>query len=122
MLTDNTKEDFEKWLEEKKETSNEWYVGWGMFNIIPFSAQYGVYEDFFDRVGIILDVQPMLSYNAKCFTSVTNYLVNVTQLNSTRKYNVKEKNSREKARTEAIKKANIIYNGKNNIHPKLQQH
>ena len=42
MLTDNTKEDFEKWLEEKKETSNEWYVGWGMFNIIPFSAQYGV--------------------------------------------------------------------------------
>ena len=101
ILTDKCKEDFEKWLYQQ-----EWYdnLEFGensdanMWDYSPDSMQYAVYVDFFDSVGIQINVSPLefpLTNNFWCSVKgkKTEYF-----------------KTRQQAREQAIIKANEIYN------------
>jgi hypothetical protein len=103
-LTGKCKQDFEEWYknyylkvpflneEEKNKTVIDFYEE-------RESIQYGVYEDFFDILGIGICVTPVFptnkygwSFSVELEASYFNY------------------SSRNTARTEAIKEANEIHN------------
>jgi len=113
-LTDKCKIDFEKWLYNLKYSEpakfNNYYNN---FKDTPESMQYGVYVDFFDSVGIILDVQPVLNYNHDNYTDVNYWISSVFQLNvSDEDYNNGQFETRQKGRELTITEANKIYNEK----------
>jgi len=107
-LTGKCKEDFEKWLlcgdgkinfekyYSDRDGSNDPYT-W--FMELPKSMQYGVYEDFFDSVDILIEIMPSES---KSFY----WIINDNQMNSG------ETDTRPQARLESIKEVNKIYNEK----------
>ena len=100
-VTGKCKEDFEKWRISKKDS----YLKHCFFEDLDDSMQYGVLIDFFDSVGIriLIDMDfgnevydkfvLYIEYKKHCFC---NYGMNFK--------------TRQEARTEAIKKANEIYN------------
>lgn len=116
-LTDKCKQDFEKWLRNKKykcygecylDTSTDlWIVAKinldadDVFYQLPFSMQIGVFEDFFDQTEVI-----------------NNFFIFKTKSN---KYSIvhsgiiqkEEWESRPEARKQAILKANMIHNETN---------
>ena len=104
-LTGKCKKDFEKWFSEKSE-SHYRLVEW--FEALDVSMQYGVYVDFFDSVGMMIELQvhvdpTMQGGSFKKFKAVILFkgrFVNVPN-GYGKRYN---------ARTEAIKKANELYN------------
>jgi hypothetical protein len=118
-LTGKCKEDFEKWFEPPLA---EWITDpWAIANYgsmvarfytLKDSMQYGVYEDFFDSVGIILDIQPFLDYNNNTYTKVLYYTTIVIFLNSIIECDYLKSDTKPQARAAAIEKANEIYNSK----------
>jgi hypothetical protein len=93
MLKGKAKEDFEKWFCQQKDLRH----GIDFLEDIPFSMQYGVYVDWFDSVGINIDVKTggkgwYYSIFVKNYESSDNYYC------------------RNEARTKAIEKACEIYN------------
>lgn len=127
MLTGRCKIEFNNWFEDFKEDALKkakpyfFIPYYENFIAMPFSMQYGVYVDFFDNVGIIVDVQPVLDYNDKCYTKIYSVISNVTELNheyneidGKSEYNREpsDHKTRQEAREQAIKKANDIYNSK----------
>jgi len=70
------------------------------FYMFPSSMQYGVYVDFFDSVGIYISIEPYQDYDS----DIQFWCFNI------KGFNIIELNTRNEARTEAIKKANEIYN------------
>ncbi len=110
-LTDRTKKEFEEW---KHNLYNKWVhddkkgyenYGYSKFNELPPSMQYGVLVDYFDSVGIHVEIS-LLSYKAELVGKEYNWWIgeksgSVNDFTGT---------SRQKARTKAIEKANEIRN------------
>ncbi len=104
-LTGNSLEQFEKWYGElihSKEYDNNWY-----FDIDYFSdsMKYGVLVDFFDSVGIDIDVAKSKVKGFKVW--VDDYLVNNVEYNV-----IQFIPTRPQARAKAIEKANEILNNR----------
>ena len=99
-LTDKCKKDFE-WYYDVLDIPH-YYIN-VEFKILPESMQYGVYVDFFDSLG----------FNIWTYTSDKKmfYYALLTSGRYLRSYG--KCNSRAEARSEAIKKANEIYNNSN---------
>lgn len=103
-LNGRCKEDFEKWYfitTEYSKRSDIWFPN------LPFSMQFGIYVDFFDSVGIDIN---MFQTPINCFRM---YI----KVNGKVVYNpIREQNegailkTRTEARQKAIEKANEIYN------------
>ena len=105
-LTGKCKEDFEKWF--NKGSHDEEYnnhMGFKFERSHP-SMQYGVLIDFFDSVGIYIDIK----YISRPFYVGYNYQFRVNEIDYCVKEVIKIK-TRQEARTKAIEKANEIYNG-----------
>jgi len=112
-LTGKCKEDFEKWFIEtdKGNPIKSWisedlgliYLQ-TMFSVLPQSMQYGVYVDFFDSVGIIIDMRYI-----KMFKQFERVVSCVNRKIDSILYNDLH-NTRQEAQIAAIKKANKIYN------------
>lgn len=103
-LIGKCKEDFEKWFR-----TNVPLVDISIFNhrTTPFSMQYGVYVDFFDSVGIYIDIKSTPSSNLPYDSNIKdirNSLL-VTEYNYTK--------TRQETRKKAVEKANEIYNESN---------
>jgi len=96
-LTGKCKEDFEKW--RKKQNYN---VDAPYFYELKYSMQYGVYVDFFDSVGIEIEITKWDEDTWQCLVSNKKTLI------ADELYDMY---SRLEARTAAITKANEIYNG-----------
>jgi hypothetical protein len=108
-LTGKCREDFDKWmstdfdLDENPITINASYEGdmevyvSDNFDILPKSMQYGVYVDFFDSVGI--EINLIKSRNINYYQ--------IDDIAYTYSYSLK---TRPEARIKAIEKANEIYN------------
>lgn len=95
MLTGKCREDFEKWLDKQKDTSNELYVLSQLFNIIPISAQFGVYVDFFESKEIYVETYYAAKETYEIIINENGYSLCKT---------------RQEAIKQAILKANSIYN------------
>ena len=104
-LTGKCKEDFENWLYKQ-----DWYdtLDYGgnnanMWVYSPYSMQYGVYVDFFDSVGILVNVK----------RNQNGYFSQVNGMTTWKKQTtIRGDKTRPEARTKAIEKANEIYNEK----------
>lgn len=103
-LTGKAKIEFQKWFNEIGVIS--------MFEeSLSDSMKYGVYVDFFDSVGLILDVQPVLDYDSTKYLRVIYWMVTVFTLGKeVEDFNHIEFKTRQEARVKAIEKANICYN------------
>jgi hypothetical protein len=98
-LTGKCKVDFEKWI-LKGVTKRDGYDQFILksFYRKNYSMQYGVYVDFFDSVGISIEIIPF-----DCGASYY-WLINDKEMNSG------DTDTRPEARTEAINEANQICN------------
>ena len=107
LLTGKCKEDFEKWLREQDYGDTDGFESRIViknhltpFSYYPLSMQFGVYQDFFGDVEIDLGNDSKNSFwvfteNEKYFDSRERSYIDIDRLTS---------------RSEAIKKANEIYN------------
>lgn len=111
------KEDFEKWylttdvyidsMSELIEYPNSILACF--YNVVPFSMQSGVLLEFFDSVGIYIEV----SFNPSVYSmdEVIHYNVFEWAIMENENYHHNEYfKTREEALKEAFKKANEIYN------------
>jgi hypothetical protein len=112
-LTGKCKEDFEKWLRPDILSEHRYSeLITNCFSQFPESMQYGVYVDFFDSVGVYIQLTPY-------FDSVTEVVLwfftledkRCVHLNSHLENKAK---TRPEARMLAIEKANEIYNTQKN--------
>jgi hypothetical protein len=104
MLTGKAKEDFEKWYDSNKANESAGSVTINSFyGQLPPSMQYGVYVDFFDSVGIMIElrieVTTLFYFSIDIYTDVS--------YDSFCSDNFK---TRAEARKKAVEKANEIYN------------
>lgn len=81
---------FEEWYWKKHSRA----MGFGFFNKLPFSMQWGVYLEFFDSVGVFISDYPNSTIHKVGFSF---------KINGRRKTTVY--NTRTEAQKEAIKKA-----------------
>lgn len=103
-LTDKTKEEFEKWLQEpKKEHGRFGQLVTNTFDSMPFSMQYGVLVDFFDSVGIYIHIE------LDEFGAVLGEPIHECKL-SINFNEIDDELTRHQARQKAIEKANEIFN------------
>ena len=105
MLTGKCKKDFFKWFQSKSQTHyrlKEW------FEDLDDSMQYGVYVDFFDSVKIVIELQLRTSPTMQggVFTCIRPSILSDGKFHNVGASFV----IRERARIEAIKTANEIYN------------
>ena len=114
MLTDKCKIDFEKWfIEEDKDNPIKSWISedFGLvylqtpFNKLPDSMKIGVYIDFFDSLGIVIDVGPK-SYEKTRIGDGFDWWIS-KESGSVNDFTPR---TRQEARNEAIIKANNIYN------------
>lgn len=110
MLTGKCKEDFEKWFmitflgySDPGEIEIERRAELNLFYAYDFSMQYGVYVDFFDSVGIYLQVRTYFDKYEWKVEQIDTELRRLNQLSE----NVA---TRFEARQKSIEKANEIYN------------
>ena len=105
-LTGKCKQDFEKWLYSNR-SKYIMFALYDYFNFIqlPHSIQYGVYVDFFDSVGIVIDVSPN-SYEKSRIGDGFEWWIS-KESGSVNDFTPR---TRPEARTKAIEKANEIYN------------
>jgi hypothetical protein len=112
-LTEKCREDFEKWYfkthcqtslkyEELMPHHKEDVYGW--FYGINLSFQYGIYVDFFDSVGIALQIYS---------TDYPKWFLNILQKGRYLTVVRETFKTRQEAREQAILKANEIYNENN---------
>ncbi len=99
-LTGKCKKDFEKWLSDWKIDNRMGHFG---FQYLHDSMQWGVYVDFFDSVNYNIGLIPHWLNN----NTVDKWYFDLNDC-IYKDY----ANTRQEARTEAIKKANEIYNSK----------
>ena len=114
-LTGNSLEQFEKWLFDKRfeesfliDVDGTVVVALGVldfFKQLDVSMQYGVLVDFFDSVGIDIDVAKSKVKGFKVW--VDDYLVNNVEYNV-----IQFIPTRPQARAKAIEKANEILNSR----------
>lgn len=106
-LTGKCKEGFEKWYNDYSNKILEgvtWVIIKDVFYKLPPSMKYGVYVDFFDSVGIEINIELKGSEFDYSIKENKNGSLLFTE------YDWSE--TRHEARTKAIEKANEIYNEK----------
>lgn len=100
VLTGKCNADFEKWF-EKEYSSCAIYDYW-INEDLGISMQYGVYVDFFDNLTNMSDITCrvclLIMETSNGFAYTINGSISITF------------STRQEARTEAIKKANKMYN------------
>ncbi len=105
-LTGKCKEDFEKWCINNDNVNYKRILGvfsvalygfWIDWRYLPQSMRYGILIDFFDSVGIYVNTMKF----DNMYVGLCDQLLD------------KHFKTRQQARTEAIKKANEIYNTNN---------
>ena len=108
-LTGKAKEDFEKWYcdifrkgSEIPDNHRSFWVDDMFYSSRKPSEQYGVYVDFFDSAGIYIDINP---------DSLGDFGWEITY-DSVTSHAVEWLDTRPKARSAAITKANELYNSK----------
>ena len=104
ILTGETKEDFERWLHSndvliKEGIYDDTYLT-DVFEELPLNLQYASIIEWFDSVGIYI-TSDYLELNKGFYSEILNENFEIV------------KPTRQEALTEAIKKANEIYNNKN---------
>ena len=102
ILTGETKEDFERWLHSndvliKDGIYDDTYLT-DVFEELPLNLQYASIIEWFDSVGIYI-TSDYLELNRVFYSEILNENFEIVKPN------------RQEALTEAIKKANEIYNG-----------
>ena len=103
-LTGQCEIDFKRWRISKKDS---YLKDWVFEELMP-SMQYGVYVDFFDSVKIVIELQihTTPTMQGGSFRCIRPSILSVGKF-----YNVGASFVvRDRARSEAIKKANEIYN------------
>lgn len=95
LLTDKTLKAFKEWIKNYPPMYRFFVEGQYQFKDLPDSMQYGVIVDFFDSVGIILQIGKQ--HSGRC------WLYNVGLGNE-------ESDTRPKARKAAVEKANELFN------------
>ena len=115
LLKGKCKKDFEKYYLKKYHGSIKnkttlklqllvWYS-------LPLSKKIGVLVDFFESVGIVIDIYPVFNYDHEKYTNVIEYLVSVRKLNEIDDDEEPiEFKTRQEAREYSIKQANEIHN------------
>ena len=108
-LTGKCKEEFEKWFSEEQVFDlGDIYNG---FYGMGYNCQYGVYVDYFDSVGINVDLQPVYNYTKENYSSVVYFIINVIELGKLDdNYKLIEEKNRLESRTTAIEKADELRN------------
>ena len=103
ILTGKTLEQFKEWYcANAHEFMRDIMIA--EFNVLPFSMQYGVLVDFFDSLGIIID----LEYQA-AFKMFNIHIIG----HKGGLYSENRINTRHEARRKAIEKANELNNKQN---------
>ena len=102
ILTGKTKEDFERWLHSndvliKEGIYDDTYLT-DVFDKLPLNLQYASITEWFDSVGIII-TSDYFELNKGFYSEILNENFEII------------KPTHQEALTEAIKKANEIYNG-----------
>jgi len=90
------KEEFKKYVESRDD------IDLLQFEISCSAMQYGVYVDFFDSVGIAINI------DKKSYTQTCAVTINAVYLNNGKEITIFK--TRQEARTKAIEKANEIFN------------
>lgn len=109
-LTGQALKDFEKWYNFTKDDEGFWlHQSVTMaFTDLPPSMQWGVYLEWFDSVGILVETQLYYRYKSKvCFWDWVITLSSTKDIGTNKEYD-----TRQEAQTAAIEKANEIYNSK----------
>lgn len=115
VLTGKCKEDFKRWFYHNHlgvayRILEHNVLHTDIFKNLTPSMQYGVYVDFFDSVGIYIDLQ---IHSEPTMSGLIFKSIRPNILDNRRFYNVGASfGERDRARTEAIKKSNEIYNSK----------
>ena len=106
-LTGKCKEEFEKWyrIEFKKRTLP--YIA--MFYISDLSIQIGVYIDYFDSVGVYINIDSDWTKN-ECVMDIYHYEISGEPIWESSRSKELVMDTRTAARTDAIMKANEIRN------------
>jgi hypothetical protein len=115
-LTGDCKKEFEKWAVTQDEIYLDgihlkigtYYNSISFYYSSPNSIRYGVYVDFFDSVGLIIENKVDTDWDYKRITYYTEIEYNF-RIWSTMSY---EYETRNEARTQAITKANELFNNK----------
>ncbi len=106
ILTDKCKEDFKEWFYIndgiKKSMRQFSDLTLTAFDSLPKPMQYGVYVDFFDSIGIFIDLEFMHHLNNTFMPSI--------MLKNGRYDCYDNCKTRQESREQAIIKANEIYN------------
>ena len=106
-LTDKAKTEFEKWYSVSIGFKGE-VIYLEELYVLPDSMKYGVYVDFFDSVGVRIEV--FLNWSESGFLSIVNGRhANIQVLIENTHTPLK---TRPEARTKAIELANEIFNKK----------
>ena len=102
ILTLKAREDFEKWYIKKDVSDDEFYNIWEEWSNLSTSCKNAFYIDFFDSV-VIYITSDYFELNKGLYSEIldSNFAI--------------VKPTRQEALTEAIKKANEIYNEKYSI-------
>lgn len=107
ILTRKAKDDFLKWLQDNYELLIEDVGGFSYFwNAQTRVSEYALIIEWFDSVGITVDVMPILDNPIKWVPN-TFWIAKEISTDDSEYYE-----TRQQATTEAIKKANEIYNNK----------
>lgn len=116
-LTGKCKEAFEEWYLETVYTrvmdnETKTYYLRSFYNCRLESEKFGVYQDFFDSVGMIINIDKASGYKNFYWWYFVIEDKDGVHLNNHVKDRI-EKNCRHTARTKAIEKANELYNENN---------
>ena len=110
-ITGKCKENFEEWLGSQTRNTgsdiHKWYVTWAKFHIISDSAKWGVYVDFFDSVGLLIDTEIVWGFDA---LNLNVYEYTIKHQEELLLLGEGYKETRPKSRTAAIERANELYN------------
>lgn len=106
ILTDKTKEDFLKWLENKDVAP---YTS--MFFDVPQIVQHSFIIEWFDSVGIYINHDVISNENLLILDN-WYFVIKINEEDVDFITNDYYYNTRTEAITEAIKRANVIYNNK----------
>ena len=120
MLNGKCKKDFDAFYKNKVYTEKEYLLIESNFYELPFSMQFGVYVDFFDSVGLYVDVLTEFEYTREFYEDKDGKSINPHYVPDNWYFTINDKshsvghgnynNTRPEARKAAIEQANLIYN------------
>ena len=119
QLKGNCKELFEQWYFERYNCKpiQTFNTPNGTFSTNFYEddleRQYGVYVLFFDSVGIIIDVMPVLEHSKDSYVAIAYFIIKIIELGKNPldwDWDDDEFNSRQEAQIQAIKIAQSILN------------